>query len=138
MADKKITELTSITHVSGDDLLMVVNDPLGSPSSNKVSVGNLFANVTPATVHNGAVAFNENVNFGCDAVTSTANAHYISGAGIVTDRLKLNNGGLLGAQISTSNAVNEGISAGTIWYSNTHLYIATDSNTIKRVNLSTF
>lgn len=39
---------------------------------------------------------------------------------------------------ATSNAANEGISAGAIFYSNTHLYVATDSNTIKRVTLSTF
>jgi len=39
---------------------------------------------------------------------------------------------------ATSNAVTEGLSVGTIFYSNTHLYIVTDSNTIKRVNLSTF
>ena len=39
---------------------------------------------------------------------------------------------------ATSNAANEGVSAGAIFYSNTHLYVATDSNTIKRVALSTF
>ena len=39
---------------------------------------------------------------------------------------------------STSNAATETVTAGTIFYSNTFLYIATDSNTIKRVALSTF
>lgn len=39
---------------------------------------------------------------------------------------------------ATSNATTESISAGTIFYSNTHLYIATDENTIKRIALSDF
>ena len=38
----------------------------------------------------------------------------------------------------TSNAATVGLTAGTIAYSNTYLYIVTDSNTIKRVALSTF
>ena len=39
---------------------------------------------------------------------------------------------------ATSNATTESVTAGTIFYSNTYLYIATDSNTIKRVALGTF
>ena len=40
MADKKITELSEISAVSDDDLLILVNDPEGTPSSRKVSVEN--------------------------------------------------------------------------------------------------
>jgi hypothetical protein len=104
MADKKISELTAITSVSDDDLLLVVNDPLGVPASNKITVTNFFANITSVT----------------------------------TAELKLTDGGIANASVATSNAANEGVDAGTIWYSDTHLYIATDTNTIKRVNLSTF
>ena len=55
MADKKVTELSAITNLSGDDLLLVVNDPSGTPTSNKVTVTNLFANVVPNVVHKGTV-----------------------------------------------------------------------------------
>jgi hypothetical protein len=39
---------------------------------------------------------------------------------------------------ATSNAANEALTAGTIAYSDTYLYVVTDANTIKRVALSTF
>jgi len=61
MADKKVTELTSITNLSGDDLLLVVNDPSGSPSSNKVTVANMFANVVSETTFKSSVSINGNL-----------------------------------------------------------------------------
>jgi hypothetical protein len=48
-------------------------------------------------------------------------------------------GGGLGDQVpATSNASVEGITQGTMWYSNNYLYIAVDGSTIKRVELSEF
>lgn len=50
----KISELNAITAVSNDDLIMVVNDPSGLPSTNKITVSNFitssipFANTTKA------------------------------------------------------------------------------------------
>lgn len=55
MADKKVSELSAITNLSGDDLLLVVNDPSGTPTSNKVTLANLFANVVPNVVYKGNV-----------------------------------------------------------------------------------
>jgi uncharacterized protein (UPF0276 family) len=52
--------------------------------------------------------------------------------------LTVNAGGVTDMVPTTSNAATESIAAGTIWYSNNHLYVATDENTIKRVALSTF
>jgi len=42
------------------------------------------------------------------------------------------------ADFSTSNAATESVTAGSIYYSNTYLYVVTDSNTIKRITLSTY
>lgn len=68
MADKKVSELTAITNMSSDDLLMVVNDPSGTPASRKITHGNFFANVaTPTT-------FTSNVTFSSTRVTLSANA----------------------------------------------------------------
>jgi hypothetical protein len=207
MADKKVTELTAITTVSGDDLLLVVNDPLGTPASRKVSVGNLFGNVTSETTHRKPVTFTSNVSVTGTTITSTANVAItgdlsVNGYSVVTeldskittdaatllinDRLQVANANVLlagkaansfvtsnyvtntvfqnirssfgtgllnvstlantaalaittkSSDPATSNAANEGIAAGSVFYSNTHLYVATDSNTIKRVELSTF
>jgi hypothetical protein len=291
MADKKVTELTALTNVSGDDLLLVIDDPLGTPASKKITINRLFANVVSGTTHKGITNFRANTTFTGTTMTVSANLIYksteigslidqkisVANAAVdtaalwngitttntairtlvsdrmqvantvtlvsdrmqvantttlvndrmqvantlllVNDRMQVANATLLfndrvqvanltsainltsdslGAQINrrlevsnayavfvtkadgsfaggltapfltttnvtansvvvngntglrvagggltstvpaTSNASTEGITAGTIWYSNNHLYIAVDSNTIKRVNLSTF
>lgn len=40
MADSKISNLGAITSLSDDDLLVVVNDPAGTPTTNKITVAN--------------------------------------------------------------------------------------------------
>jgi hypothetical protein len=72
MADKalKISELGAITNPTGDDILVIVNDPTGTPVTKKVTVANLLGNssanvviqnVTPAngtiTVTKGTIMF---------------------------------------------------------------------------------
>jgi hypothetical protein len=72
MADKalKISELNAITAPSGDDILVIVDDPSGTPTTKKVTVANLLGNssanvviqnVTPAngtiTVKKGTIMF---------------------------------------------------------------------------------
>jgi len=72
MADKalKISELGALTAPSGDDILVIVDDPTGTPVTKKVTVANLLGNssanvvirnVTPAngtiTVTKGTIMF---------------------------------------------------------------------------------
>ena len=73
MADKKVTELTAITRVSGDDLLLVVNDPLGTPASRKVTLSNFFANVSVDQVYTAESTFKANTTFSGTKVTMNAN-----------------------------------------------------------------
>lgn len=266
MADKKVTELTAITSVSGDDLLLVVNDPLGTPESRKVTLKNFFANVSTEQVFTAQSTFTANVTMtgtnvditsdvdvtgaltvdgynvlteldnkiGSEVATSTfatwdsvtetntairtlvadrmqvanttllvedrmqvANTNALvndrmqvantvtlvndrmqvaNTVALVNDRIQIANadaryansrntyltgtaivetmtantfsvasntgfqlsGGGLGDVPATSNALNEGIPGGTIWFSENHLYIAVDGLTIKRIDLSTF
>lgn len=49
MADSKWTALTENTTVLGTDLLCVVDDPGGSPTSQKATVANVVAAATPKT-----------------------------------------------------------------------------------------
>ena len=182
MADKKVSALSTITNLSQDDLFMVVDDPAGTPTSKKVTVGNLFGNVSVATsFSNTLIVSGVNVKDGINDRMQVANttalltSTYVSNTSFqsyVADtnfrlantetQLSLANNALaskspilnpifrVGVSTpaivvsntqpnpATSNATTEGITAGRIFYSNTYLYIATDSNTIKRVALSTF
>lgn len=51
MADraKKFTELTATTSVAGDAVLVLVQDPSGTPATRKITVNNLLSN-SSATV----------------------------------------------------------------------------------------
>ena len=38
MADKRISGLTAMTTISKDDILLVVDDPAGTPTNKKISI----------------------------------------------------------------------------------------------------
>jgi hypothetical protein len=42
MADKKVTQLTALTGVANTDLLLIVDDPAGTPVSKKVELEDIF------------------------------------------------------------------------------------------------
>jgi hypothetical protein len=46
MANQKLTQLTAVTSASTDDLLYLVDDPSGTPSSVKITFGNVQASLT--------------------------------------------------------------------------------------------
>ena len=45
MADKRISGLTAMTTISKDDILLVVDDPAGTPTNKKISIEKFFSNV---------------------------------------------------------------------------------------------
>ena len=51
MADKKVTQLTALTVPTKDDLLLVIDDPLGSPVSKKITVDNFFGATSTVSVN---------------------------------------------------------------------------------------
>lgn len=59
MVARKFSEFTQANGVSGDDILLVTNDPQGTPSTVSVSVVDLFSN--------------NNVDFVCDKTLYTNN-----------------------------------------------------------------
>jgi hypothetical protein len=70
MADKKVSELTAITSISGDDLLLVVNDPSGTPASRKITVDNVFKSIDAKST------FKANTSFTGTTMTVSANLVY--------------------------------------------------------------
>ena len=57
---KKITELTSLNSPAGEDLLVIVDDPSGSPITKKVTVNSLFANCSANLVISNTATLSAN------------------------------------------------------------------------------
>jgi hypothetical protein len=126
MADKKVTQLDSLTTATASDLLMIVDDATGTPVSKKITIKNLFGTVGSNTVFSANVTvsgnraqFASNVNI---TKTLTANTVKIT----------------LGSTPGSNNATSVGMAIGQLRFTNTHLYIAVNATTIKRIALSTF
>ena len=126
MADKKVTELTALTTASGDDLLLVVNDPLGTPASRKITVNQFFSSVAANTVHTGTVSFNANTTIAGNKATVSANTTFTGNLKLTSDTP------------ASNNALVEGYGVGSIWYDSDYIYVATASGQIKRAALSVF
>lgn len=126
MADKKVSQLTSATTAAAPDLLMIVTDPNGTPTSKKITVKSLFGAVGSNTVFSANVTvrgnraqFASNVNI---TKTLTANTVKIT----------------YGSTPASNNATTVGMAVGELRFTNTYVYIAVNATTIKRVALSTF
>ena len=50
MADTRIAGLTAMTTASKDDILLVVDDPAGTPTNKKITIEKFFANVESTTL----------------------------------------------------------------------------------------
>jgi hypothetical protein len=50
MADKKVTQLTALTAPANTDLLLIIDDPAGSPVSKKITVEDLFGKTSTLSV----------------------------------------------------------------------------------------
>jgi hypothetical protein len=126
MADKKVTQLTTLTTTAAPDLLMIVDDPNGTPVSKKITVKSFFGAVPSNTV------FSANVTASGNRVQLASNVN-------ITKTLTANTVKItFGATPGSNNATSVGMAVGELRFTNTHLYIAVNATTIKRVVLSTF
>lgn len=108
MADKKVSELSAITNLSGDDLLLVVNDPSGTPTSNKVTLTNMFANVVPNIVHKGTFTNRANTTFTGTAMTVSSNATFSGTLNVTGTLVESGTTQRSGVFINSGNAIING------------------------------
>jgi phage baseplate assembly protein gpV len=126
MADKKVTQLTALTTPTAPDLLLIVDDPNGTPVSKKITLKSLFGAVTSNTV------FSANVTVSGNRVQLASNVN-------ITKTLTANTVKItFGATPGSNNATSVGMAVGEMRFTNTFLYIAVNATTIKRITLSTF
>jgi hypothetical protein len=126
MADKKVSQLTELTSTAAPDQLLIVDDPNGTPTSKRITVKSLFGAVPANT------AISANLTVSGNKATFASNV-------VVTKVTTVNTFvTTLGSTPSTNNATTESLSVGQMYFTNTHLYIAVNATTIKRVALSTF
>lgn len=126
MADKKVTQLTALTTPTAPDLLLIVDDPNGTPVSKKITLKSLFGAVTSNTV------FSANVTVSGNRVQLASNVN-------ITKTLTANTVKItFGSTPGSNNATSVGMAVGELRFTNTFLYIAVNATTIKRITLSTF
>jgi len=54
MADKKVSQLTALASSSSEDLLLITDDPNGTPASKNITIKNFFGAIPANTVFSGA------------------------------------------------------------------------------------
>jgi len=155
MADKKVTQLTASTVATKDDLLLIIDDPLGSRiiASGTTSLGanNFTLTSNTQSILTRGVSINSTL---ADSDTKIAsdnqtNMFYVDASadkiGIMTDApteaLDINSDAIRIRTTQTpasSNNTAVGWGVGTISWDASYLYIAVDASTIKRVALSSF
>ncbi len=134
MADKKVSQLTSLTTTAAPDLLLIVDDPNGTPVSKNITVKNFFGAVPSNTVFSARVSMNANTTIRCSNTIVTSNLNMTTNG-----LMRVNNFiTTLRTNPASNNATTGGFKIGQAFFSNTHLYIAVNATTLKRVSLSTF
>jgi hypothetical protein len=94
MADKKVSQLAEVTQVSSDDLFLVVNDPSGNPSSNKVTANNLIGNVRIDSTFYKNTTLQGNVVINAHSLEINANTTLKGGRNVlleIDDRIQIAN-----------------------------------------------
>jgi hypothetical protein len=66
----KISDLSAITSVTNDDLMIVINDPNGSPTTNRISVNNFFSSIPATTKFTGNVIFGKSISLSNTSISN--------------------------------------------------------------------
>ena len=136
MADKKVTQLTSLTSPVSEDLLLIIDDPSGTPVSKQISVKNLAGALPNTSVSTLTTSANNTFAGSNTVVSSNVNITATRGPQITANWIKL---GMNSGSIS-NNATTQlgGGQQGSIFVDDEYIYVATSNTVVKRVALSVF
>ena len=139
MADKKVTQLTSLTTGASEDLFLVVDDPNGTPASKQITHKNLFGAISSNVVVSKLTTLNANVIINCSntSISSNVNMTGSKGPKVTSGFITLN----APTTVSSNNAttvLGAGGLQGSIFWDSSFLYVATSNTQVKRVALSVF
>lgn len=146
MADRKVTQLTNLDSPNSEDLLLVIDDPNGTPVSKKMTLKVFLGNLPANTSISGDFSVSGNGSFTGSNTTFSSNV-------VVTGTLRPSNFIVNANKLtintsitpSTNNATTE-LGApttdnphdGSLFWDENYLYVAVSNTTIKRVALSDF
>ena len=86
---KKISELTALTAPAAVDLMVIVDDPSGTPTTKYVSVGNLFGNSSANVVIYNATPANSTITVKKGTLMFDTDYLYIATANNTLKRIAL-------------------------------------------------
>ena len=86
---KKISELTALTAPAAEDLMVIVDDPSGTPTTKYVSVGNLFGNSSANVVIYNATPANSTITVKKGTLMFDTDYLYIATANNTLKRIAL-------------------------------------------------
>jgi len=102
MADKKVTQLTALTAPTKEDLLLIIDDPLGSPISKKITVDNFFGATSALTVNAISLISSSDTSLTANNFTFTAANTVTFTKGVVIN----SSGAASDTQIKSDNQAN--------------------------------
>jgi hypothetical protein len=136
MADKKVTALTSLTAPTSADLLMIIDNPNGTPVSKQITLKNLAGGMPNTAVSTLSVSANTTIN-GSNTVVSS-NVTFTSARGPRTAARYITVGKSTGTVSNNATTELGGGMQGSILFDENYIYVATSNTVIKRVALSVF
>lgn len=124
MADSKVTALSAISSITTDDLLYVVNDPGGTPASNKITVANFLSTISASNASSTSGILDvTNTGAGVaawfESLTSSSNVMTLNGNAL--DMFSIQSSG-------TSGVWNMGVVAGESTIRNVNYGMTIESN----------
>ena len=139
MADKKVTQLTSLTSPASEDLLLVIDNPSGTPTSKQITVKNLLGSAPANTSISGTLTVSANTTLNGSNTVISSNVNMTSTRGPRTSAKWITVAKTTGSV--SNNATTElgsGGLEGSIFWDEDFLYVATSNTVVKRVALSVF